>query len=420
MSRRWPIVLLLLSLSSAVTAATPTCRFDRLPTGEQRLGPWIDQSNWLAIEHHRLTLQAATTFMPAWRLAPTPAADRPAVPPVEGSLDDLPAVDPYDGKARSLGFLLDSRLAADGVVVLRNGQVVAERYRNGLLSDRPRLLLDATRPLLNLLGAISVSQGKLAADKSVSRYIPPLTASGGLRKLSIQRLLDGDERHTWSAEELAAWQQAAGWGEGAKGIGVRDWLAQPNLWDKSLSETPDARAAATPDDDLLAWALAESNGQPLARLFCEQLLRRAPPEHEVLWLSDAQGVELANGLGLSLRDFARLGQLLVEARGSRSRVKIPGWFIETLLASSGTRSPEIKGLSKGSARRYGFVHLGGAANRIALIGTHGTSLYIDFDKRLVIATFASHPQAYAPATLAVLEQAWKSVERGVVPVKKAK
>ena len=80
----------------------------------------------------------------------------------------------------------------------------------------------------------------------------------------------------------------------------------------------------------------------------------------------------------------------------------------------------IKGLSKGSARRYGFVHLGGAANRIALIGTHGTSLYIDFDKRLVVATFASHPQAYAPATLAVLEQAWKSIERGVVPVKKAK
>ena len=61
-----------------------------------------------------------------------------------------------------------------------------------------------------------------------------------------------------------------------------------------------------------------------------------------------------------------------------------------------------------------------SANRIALIGTHGTSLYIDFDKRLVIATFASHPQAYAPATLAVLEQAWKSIERGVVPVKKAK
>ena len=52
--------------------------------------------------------------MPAWRLAP--AADRPAVPLVERSLDDWPAVDPYDGKARSLGFLLDSRLAADGVV----------------------------------------------------------------------------------------------------------------------------------------------------------------------------------------------------------------------------------------------------------------------------------------------------------------
>lgn len=416
MSRRWPVVLFLLLLPPAAPAATPSCQFDKLPAGEQKLGPWIDKHNWLDIENQRLTLQSASTFMPAWRMAPS--ADRPTAAPASRLLEDLPAVDPLDGKARSLSFLLDSRLATDGIVVLRNGKIVAERYRNGLVYDRPRPLLEATRPLLNLLGAMSVNQGKLATDKSVSRYIPAFANSGSLRKISIHRLLDGDERLAWSPEELADWRQAAGWTGNEAGKGVRTWLAQPNLWDKPLRAGLDAGTTATPEDDLLAWTLAESNGRPLARLFCEQLLLPAQPEHEVLWLSDAQGVELANGLSLSPRDFARLGQLLVEARSSRKRARIPGWFIETLLASSGIRAGDIQGLPKGSERRYGFVHLGGAPNRVALVGTHGTSLYLDFDKRLVIASFASYPQAHTPAMLALLEQVWLSIEHGLKPVGK--
>ena len=108
-----------------------------------------------------------------------------------------------------------------------------------------------------------------------------------------------------------------------------------------------------------------------------------------------------------------LGQLLVEARGGRSRAKIPGWFIETLVASSGMRSSEFNGLAKGSEQRYGFVHLGGSPNRVALIGAHGTSLYIDFDKRLVIAFYATRPGGNTPETLALLEQIWKAIDRAI-------
>jgi CubicO group peptidase (beta-lactamase class C family) len=115
---------------------------------------------------------------------------------------------------------------------------------------------------------------------------------------------------------------------------------------------------------------------------------RLKPENPVLWLTDADGTELANGLALSLRDFGRFGQMLIEARGAGGRSKIPGWFIETLTSSSGMRKAkpsEVEGLLRGSELRYGFVHLGGAANRIALLGPYGNSLYLDFDRRLVIA-----------------------------------
>jgi CubicO group peptidase (beta-lactamase class C family) len=74
------------------------------------------------------------------------------------------------------------------------------------------------------------------------------------------------------------------------------------------------------------------------------------------------------------------------------------------------RSGEIKGLAKGSEQRYGFVHLGGSPNRVALIGAHGTSLYVDFDKRLVIAFYATRPGENTPGMLALLEQVWKAID----------
>lgn len=416
MIRRLPVALLSLLITTGTMAAPSACKFDELPIGAQKIGPWIDKSNWLAIENQRLSLQSGEVFMPAWHLAP--AGDGQAFAAKQRPIDDFKVTDPFDGSQRDLGFLLDSRLYADGLVILRNGRVVTERYRNGLTPDKPRLLLEATRPLLNLLGAISVSQGKLAADKSVIRYLPNLATSTSLRKISIQRLLEDNERHAWTPEELHAWRQASGLTTNQGNNIIRAWLTQSGRWDKPIIEQEAPIVAASPDDDLLAWALAESNAMPLSRLFCEQLLSRISPEHPILWLSDSQGVELASGLGLSLRDFAKLGQLLLEVRSSRNRSRIPGWFIETLVASSGMRSAEIKGLTKGSERRYGFVHLGGSPHRVALIGAHGTSLYIDFDKRLVIAFYATRPGEDTSGTLALLEQAWKAIDRATAPTGK--
>lgn len=405
---------LLLLVATQCTAAASACHFDAQAHGDRQIGKWIDHGNWLASEHLRLTLAAGPRFMSSLRLAPGKAS------PLRGAgrsldVDRIKVSDPLDGSARNLGFLLDSRLQADGLIILQNGRLLTERYRNGLRADDQRLLLHANRPILNLLGAISVSQGKLSPDRSLTRYLPTMSGQSGLRRLSVQRLLDSNDAMNWSNDELASWRQAAGWDKGGSDTDVRAWLTMPGRWDFPLEDRKRSALPATPDDDLLAWLLAESNKMPLSQLFCEQLLSRINPEHPVMWMTDAQGIELAGGLALSLRDFSRFGQLLLDTRSSRSRSRIPGWFIETLTASSGIRSPQLPGLARGSERRYGFVHLGGDPNRVALIGAHGSSLYIDFDRRLVIALYASHPALESPSQLATLEQVWKTLARTVSP-----
>lgn len=410
------LILFSLILPAGLACAAPpqtpsSCTITTLSQRDQSPGPWIDQGNWLDPENLRFGLQPTHRFMPLLMIkAPgAPQSLKPAPRPLD--LQRITATDPLDRETRDLAFLLDTRLYADGFIALRNGRVVAEQYWHGTTSAQARFLLGASRPLLSLLGAMALAQGKLAADRSVIRYVPALSAQTGLRKLSLQRLIEGNSRFAWDAQEIAEWRAAAGWKPGDTD-GLREWLKQPDRWDRNFADEAPRLAQIGPDADLLAWALTESHNAPLAQVFCTNLLTRLRPENPVFWATDPQGTEVADGLALSLRDFARFGQMLLEARNGGGRSKIPGWFIEALSSSGGqrkTNASELLGLSRGSETRYGFVRLGGTPSRVALLGPHGNSLYVDFDRRLVIAIYAAYPKNDSPALLATLEQIWEKV-----------
>lgn len=420
--KHWLILLPLALLPlAAPVVAVEQCAIAPLRKGAASAGAALEHANWLAPENLRAGLQSAGRFTPALQITGAGAPEMLKPAPRQLDLGKVAAIDPLDRQARDVGFLLDTRLYADGFLVLRNGRVVGEQYWHGLAPQQPRLLLGASRPLLSLMGAMAVAQGKLAPDKSIIRYVPALSAQTGLRKLSVQRLLEVDARFDWSAQELDDWQAASGWKPGQAAADLRAWLSQPARWDRDFADEAHGAADLVPEGDLLAWALAESYQAPLAKVFCSNVLGKLRPENPVWWLTDAQGSELSGGLALSLRDFARFGQMLIEARNSGSRSKIPSWLIETLNASGSARkanAPELAGLRKGSESRYGFVHLGGAPNRIALLGPYGNSLYIDFDRRLVIALYAAYPASRSPAMLATLEQVWDALAAATQPAGK--
>lgn len=408
----WPALALLLA---APLQAADRCSYEPVAAGGKRLGEWIDGDSWLRAGARRVTLAAPTRFMPATQMTVggTPAAaTRPATAARTLDIERLPATDPADDSRRDLAFLLQSRLDADALVVLKNGQRVVERYWHGTAAQAPRLLLSGTRPVLSLLGATTISQGKLAADKSVARPIAPLADNIALRKLSTRRLLEGGDGYGWGAGDLAEWQRAGGW-TAAAGDGVRAWLTRHDAW-TVLSPNPGLPPAeGRPEDELLTWAIAETSGTAPARLFCEQFFANLKPEDKALWLTDPAGHDLAAGLALSPRDHARLGQLLLDARPGGKRGRVPDWLIEALLApASGPGDPGLAGLPAGSTLRYGFVRLGGKGNRIALIGPYGNSVYVDFDRRLVIALAASHPESASPLLLASLDALWRAIESG--------
>ena len=172
--------------------------------------------NWLSPGNIRFGLGQASRFMPGVSIAPTTTP--PARPAAAQRLDPdrLLVTDPADGTRQSLRFLLENRIDADGVVILRRGKLALDYRRSGFDPAQPRLLLEATRPILVTQLARAAAEGRLAREKAITRLLPELSGVRELGKLSLQRLLAGRTGLQWSETDIARWQQEAGWAPGGR------------------------------------------------------------------------------------------------------------------------------------------------------------------------------------------------------------
>jgi CubicO group peptidase (beta-lactamase class C family) len=173
-----------------------------------------------------------------------------------------------------------------------------------------------------------------------------------------------------------------------------------------------------PEGELLVWMLENASKQSVSRVFCESVLSAIGAEDEAFWATDPAGTELADGLALSLRDLARFGLALINARiKAGTGPMAPKWFAESL-ASAVTRSDpppaELDKLGEDSAWRYRFLSLG-RAHQAAIVGPFGNSLFMDFDRKIVVAIFASFPKDYSPLALTSLRNVWSAIARAIPP-----
>jgi len=401
------------------SAADPeSCSYRRTTPDESKPATaLVTRSNWLAVENLRIGLQAPQKFMPGVFMRNTEKkglALTPASPPID--IDVVKAVDPYDENEKSLRFLLDTRLYADGIIVLSSEQILLEHFRTGFTADSARLLLEGTRPFLTTLLAAAADRGRFSRDKSVVRLLPELAHEASLRKTSVQRLLDGRTGLEWTPEDRRQWLSASGWGPvvAKAPAGVRAWLKGRKSWPRD--DALPVSEVGGPEGELLVWVLQNASKQPVSRLLCESVLAAIGAEDEAFWATDPSGTELADGLALSLRDLARFGLALIDARGRAGTASVaPRWFAESLAFAVTHKDPppeQLRSLGEDSAWRYRFVSLG-TAHEAAIVGPFGDSLFLDFDRRIVVAVYASFPKDYSPLMLRSLRSVWSGLETAV-------
>ena len=406
-----PILFAALFACMPALAAEPCTLTPGTPPAASATQP-VRADNWLNPGYIRFGLGQAPRFMSGISIAraggpPARAATAPRLDP-----DRLQDTDPADGTRRSLRFLLENRIDADAVLILRRGRVVLDYRRSGFDPAQPRLLLEATRPILVTQLAKAAAEGRVAREKAVTRVLPELAGVRELGKLSLQRLLDGRTGLLWSEADVALWQQETGWAGGGGKTGVRAWLEARSSWPR----TPDDVGVdlAGPEGELLLWAAEKAWKKSAPALLCD-LQGTIRARNTAFWATDASGTPLADGLALSLGDFASLGQAFLDARRRPGRRALaPAWFIDSIANPSDVNDAKpagVRALGADTGWQYRFAHPGRRGHRAAIVGAYGTSLYIDFDYGTVVAVFASHADRHSPLLMTSLRNLWAEVAR---------
>ena len=405
--RTLPIIAL---LWAQVVGAEPDAdrlgQFNNYPVGTA--ANWYNNpfrvGSWSAMDKVRgLDTRAVPRAAPgnAGPVTPLPAASNP------------PAI---RYRYRNIGYTIDEYLERQritGLLILKNGEVVAERYRYGRTPEARFLSFSMAKSVIALLMGVALDKGLVASlDDPADKYAKDLAGSpyGATPIRALLRMSSGltfTERYD-GTDDIARMSRAAA-------------IGQPSVVDVLRSIT-DRHAPpgekfvyASAETEVLGRVLAGATGRSVAELTSDWLWQHLGAEQDAFWVLAKGGSERASGFfNASLRDWGRLGLLLArdgKALGGTQVVPLP-YLLE---ATDPARQPApFKPRTATPYMGYGYQFwlLPMKERSFALQGVHGQAVYVQPASGIVMvhtAAFESASGRQDPAPWAERDALWRSV-----------
>lgn len=352
-----------------------------------------DLSNWRTPPHLAGAFLHVDAILPVARIAAGGKARALASAPADLSGFKIR----LRGRDYGLREMLEAT-ASDGIVVLSQGRIIFEDYDNGMGAGDRHIIMSATKSATGLLAGVMEARGLIDLGAPVSAFLPEL-AHGPYRDASLRQLLDMRSGVRLTEELARAYAAAAGWDPPAAG----EAPGSLHAFFRSLAGPPDLPhggpfAYVSANTDLIGWVLERAGGASYADLFSEYIWTPMGAETDALITLDPAGAPRSTGgLCMTVRDFARMGQLLVDdgCYGGREIIPRP-WIADTL--SEGDRGAWAQGefaqMFAGVEMAYRnscYVVTSGPEVLFAM-GLHGQALFIDRANELVLAKVSSQSQ----------------------------
>jgi CubicO group peptidase (beta-lactamase class C family) len=356
-------------------------------------------------------------FKPAtlsnWR---TPASNRWAFRNVDKLMatmrveNDPATVSPLEAAPHKLGSTLLRKAAlatirTDAVVVLHHGKTTFEWYSAGNDAHTPHILMSATKAVVGLLAGLLHERGDIDLNALASKYVPDLSATA-YEGATLRQLLDMRTDVELDAEQLQAYDVATGWAPsppGETGANLSSFFG--GLKSPAKVHGGPFKYLST-NTDLLGLAIERATARSVATLLSESIWRPMGAEDAAYLTLDRGGLaRCAGGLCVTARDLARLGQLIVD-RGCRgSRQVIPAAVIDDIVDGGdqtawreGQWGKSFAMISKNMRYRSGWYLVDDEPKSMFAMGIHGQNLFIDPERKLVVAKLSSwkKPVDYLP------------------------
>jgi CubicO group peptidase (beta-lactamase class C family) len=289
----------------------------------------------------------------------------------------------------------------DGIVVLHDGVIVYEHYAGCLNDTGKHAAMSVTKSLTGLLGEMLVAEGKLDETDRVATIVPEL-AKSAFGDATVRQVLDMTTglayNEDYSDPDADVWRYGAAGNPLPKPEGYTGPRSYFEYLETVAREGEHGAAFGykTINTDALGWIIARVTGKSVADLLAERIWSKMGAEQDAYYTVDSIGTPFAGGgLNAGLRDLARIGQLMLDGGVINGRRLIPEAAVNSIRAGGDKAAFAKAGYSllKGWSYRGMWWVTHNEDGAYMARGVHGQAIYVDPKARMVIARFASTPQA---------------------------
>jgi len=295
----------------------------------------------------------------------------------------LPKGVPLDVGIDVDAYMKDQRTA--GLVIIQDGKIRFEKYGLGFSADGRWTSFSVAKSFTSTLVGAAIKDGYIKSiDDKVSDYIPDLKGSV-YDNVTIKHLLTMTSGVKWNEDYADPKSDVALFNAHKAEPGVDVTVSYMR---KLKREAPSGTkwVYKTGETNLVGVLVSSATKKNLSDYLSEKVWRPFGMEHNASWLLGSTGHEISGCcLQASTRDFARFGLFILGGGIAEGKSVLPdGWIAEAT-----TKHADTDQAGYGYGYQWWTVNDGSYAAR----GIFGQSIFIDPNRKLVIASNSNWPQA---------------------------
>jgi len=289
----------------------------------------------------------------------------------------------YGGRQWSVADYMNANKTS-GVLVLKDGKIVMERYGLGRTPKERWTSFSVAKSLTSTLVGAAIQDGKIKGpDAMVTDYVPELKGSA-YDGVTVRQLLMMSSGVKWNEDYTDPKSDVAQAGFTGSEPGVDPLVSYMRHLPRA-AEPGTKWHYDTGETDMVGIMVANAVGEPLSQYLSEKVWSTYGMEQDAVWMVDASGKQERGGccISMTLRDYARVGQFILDGGKAQGRQVVPSWWVAQATA---------KEIDNG-AGGYGYFWWIRGNGSYEAVGIFGQSITTFKDDRLVIVINSAWPVA---------------------------
>jgi len=297
----------------------------------------------------------------------------------------------------------------DCFLVVRSGNVVCERYLNGMNADQPHQMMSCTKSFVGLFALMAVEEGLISEDTRVGDLVGEIDNNGAFADATFGQVLNMtnsmafNEDYDDPAADIHQYARICGLGAGSAETVLEDSIYDylPTLGLEPGQPHGSVFHYQTPKTDMANWVTNRLTGRSLLENMHDLLWSRLGTDGEAYMLLDPCGTPVAGGgLNATPNDLARFAAMILNGGSFNGQQILAKSIIDKIAAGGSTEAflngPDAAGVlmdGHWSYRAKWWVRGTPGRQAIMAIGVNGQWIYIDRDRDVAIIKQSSQPVA---------------------------